>query len=52
MAQKRKANCAKLMVNPYPSSKFSGTFGRATKKIAGKATSIKRKPASISGGML
>ncbi|KUS97446.1 hypothetical protein AWE81_19170 [Escherichia coli] len=28
------------------------TFGRATKKIAGKATSIKRKPASISGGML
>lgn len=52
MAQKRKANCAKLMVNPYPSSKFSGTFGRATKKIAGKATNIKRKPASISGGML
>ncbi|SRN40588.1 Uncharacterised protein [Shigella flexneri] len=52
MAQNRKANCAKLMVNPYPKSKFSGTFGRATKKMAGKATSIKRKPASISGGML
>lgn len=52
IAQNRKANCAKLMVNPYPSSKFSGTFGRATKKMAGKATSIKRKPASISGGML
>lgn len=40
------------MVNLYFSSKFSGIFGRAIKKIVGKAISIKRKSVSISGGML